>query len=321
MILLIVNIFLLATDLVTGFSLDSSSSSFSIGRNRLFLRSSNHEHQHLKSFGNKLNDCYLFRMSSLSQEADKEKKNIIVISPPGGIGEITATTLAREGCVVRWFVVDDDDNSNNKFYLPRETWEIIKGKKGELDIAGGDASSILLPESNPNSIAKNVLEWCNLNTATLSSSSAKDNVILSCLDRGDNDDDEEEEDKDIMISNAVKCVTQIACSKLPPAVKRIDIVPVPTEDGQEQQPRKFGEADWLSKTRGIFSGVRDIPTTLREAMCSSSSAGQDVNLLTLRYCNLFGSPESNVSKIHILIFLCFFFFSSSFPSTYWLSGR
>jgi len=296
MLLFIVNLLLLATNLVTGFSFDSSSSSFSIGSSRQFSPSSHHERQRLKSFRNKCHDGHLLRMSSLSHEDDKEKKNIIVISPPGGIGEITATTLAREGCVVRWFVVDDDDNSNNsnnKFYLPRETWEIIKEKKGELDIAGGDASSILFPESNPNSIAENVLEWCNVNTAILSSSSAKNNVIVSCLDRGDNDDDEEEE-KDRKISNAVKCVTQIACSKLPPAVKRIDIVPVPTEDGQKQQQKKFGEADWLSKTRGIFSGVRDIPTTLREAMSSSSTSGQDVNLLTLRYCNLFGSPESNI---------------------------
>ena len=44
-------------------------------------------------------------MSSLSSSSSDNQKSIAIISPPGGIGEITAVRAAEMGASVRWFVV------------------------------------------------------------------------------------------------------------------------------------------------------------------------------------------------------------------------
>lgn len=234
---------------------------------------------------------------STSAEPIHERKVAVIISPSGGIGEITATTLAKEGCVVRWFVVDD--NSNKKLYLPKETWDAIKERSGELDIAGGDASSILLPESNSNSLAGNIRQWSDA-----VGGDSKIDAIVSCVDAGDMEGMEDalgEDDATQVIQNAVKCVTKIACSKLPPSVRRIEIdsVPMVAEDGQRQQTNPTSSVvNWISKTPigSVFGSDGEIPS-LRQALMSSSALTDDtVNLLTIRHGDLFGSPESDVSR-------------------------
>jgi len=233
---------------------------------------------------------------STSAEPILERKVAVIISPSGGIGEITATALAKEGCIVRWFVVDD--NSNKNLYLPKETWDAINERSGELDIAGGDASSILLPESNSNSLAGNVRQWSD----DLGRDS-KISAIVSCIDAGDiegMDDALEEDGATKVIQNAVKSVTKIACSKLPPSVRRIEInsVPVITEESQRQQAKPTSTvANWISKTPigSVFGGDGEIPSLRQALMTSSAPSDENVNLLTIRYGSLFGSPESDVS--------------------------
>jgi hypothetical protein len=247
---------------------------------------------------------------STTAEPMPERKVAVIISPSGGIGEITATTLAKEGCAVRWFVVDD--NSNNKLYLPKETWDAIKERSGELDIAGGDASSILLPESNSNSLAGNVRQWSDA-----LGGDSKISAIVACVDAGDMDGMEDgfmEDDATQVIQNAVKCVTKIACSKLPPSVRRIEIdsVPMVAEDGPGQQANPTSTVvNWISKTPigSVFGGDGDIPS-LRQALVTSSALTDDnVNLLTIRYGDLFGSPESDVSRsFRTPKFQCLFYF-------------
>ena len=233
--------------------------------------------------------------SRITMSTASERKNVIVVSPSGGIGEITATKLAREGNTVRWFVVDPS-TSSKKITFPKETWDCIKANEGELDIAGGDASSILLPESNPESIVENVEQWCSMNA--LASAGGNVDAVVVSLDAGD--EAEEDENVENEVANAVKRVTQMTCSRLAPSVKRIEVVPAPilTEDGSSKTSGDEGSlTNWLSKPLSLFGGKS---ITLREAMSISSSPAEDVNVLTLRHCTLFGTPESSVSFLESL---------------------
>lgn len=309
MLLLFGSILFLINNLVYGFSFGTTSCYSSKAFSNSNLSSTSFRSLHSKQlkpaagrfFLNNDASFLLLQMSELtSAKPIRDRDVVVIISPSRGIGEVTATTLAREGCAVRWFVVND--NSNNKFYLPKETWDAINEKSGELDIAGGDASSILLPESNPSSIVENVRQWCDSNT--ILGGGSKINAIISCIDAGDSDtkDDEKEEDDDDYkgIQNAVKCVTRMACSKLSPSVRRIEISPVPVlaEESQRQQTGPSSTvADWISKTplNNVFGGDNNIPTLREALMTSSTTSDQEVNLLTIRHGNLFGSPESDVS--------------------------
>jgi hypothetical protein len=219
---------------------------------------------------------------SAASSSSKGSKNVVIVSPSGGIGEITATTLAREGNNVRWFVVEPTSGPERKIAFPKETWDSIKATEGELDITGGDALSIMLSESDPNSILPNVEQWCAMNAMA----SSNVNAIVVSLDGGDGDAMDDDED----VANAVKRVTQLACSKLPPSVKRIQVAPAPRtkEDGGDEEDA----GGWLSKPLNLLLGG---PVSLKEAVRASSSSSVEADVTTFRHCSLFGVAESNVS--------------------------
>ena len=221
----------------------------------------------------------------MSTSSSNSSKNVVVVSPSGGIGEITATTLAREGSCVRWFVLDSNKaGQERKIAFPKETWDAIKNTGGELDITGGDASSILLPESNPSSSLPFVEQWCAMNSMA---SSNIDAFIVS-LDDGDLVNDEEQQ-----VSDAVAKVTKLACSKLPSSVKRVQIIPAPIARDEEED--QSGSGGWL----GSLLGGNKV--TLKEAISASSNSGIEPDVTTFRHCNLFGAAESNV-RIYGLIY-------------------
>ncbi len=107
---------------------------------------------------------------------------------------------------------------------------------------------------------------------------------------------------------------------MPPSVRRIEInsVPVIVEESQRQQAKPTSTvANWISKTPigSVFGGDGEIPSLRQALMTSSAPSDENVNLLTIRYGSLFGSPESDVSLSFLVpnfsISIWFFFLNLS----------
>ena len=231
-----------------------------------------------------------FRASSsltMSSESSAEaSKKIIVVSPPGGVGEAAAVSAAKPGNSVRWFVVSGSDDSqaasSSSVSLPSSVLDAIATAGGTIELAGADASSLLLPPDDASSAIGAVSKWCG----------SADGLV--CTYDGAADDNADAEASDTVM-NAVKVAAREAAGSVAKS-GRVAVLPAPTaadaEDDEEAKEAGGGGALFQSLLGG--SSV-DVPSTLEGAIGNGS-----IKVTKLRHGELFGIPESSV-RLHVLL--------------------
>ena len=192
--------------------------------------------------------------------------DVLVISPPGGIGELTSLESAKAGSHVKWFVVSDNSD-NDAVELPSELLSAIAESGGSISLAGGDAASLVEDVA----AREAVKAWCS------------GKAVLCTYDGAESGN---EEGRARLIEQGVRVAAQIA-------VGHGDVVKVAAlgsgvemDDGEASPKGGDGEGEGL--LGGLFGrGSGGVPETLKEAMG---------DLTVVRYGELFGAPESSVSE-------------------------
>jgi hypothetical protein len=206
------------------------------------------------------------RITSLSAEA---APSLVVVSPPGGVGEVAAVNAATLGSSVRWFVVSDTSAAQVK--LTPETLDRISAAGGSVALAGADMASLMVSRNDPASSIPAVSSWCGPADAMI------------CTMDGVPKMTESNEDDTRTWQDALK----VAAMEASKSIRGTKVAVLSADDGKSEG----GEAGSIgSFVGGLLGGKKqDVPSSLASAMCSSSRS----SVLYLRYGELFGTPESS----------------------------
>ena len=193
------------------------------------------------------------------------KQSIVVISPPGGIGEVAAVESAKLGSSVRWFVVNNDDSEqSDSITLTPYSLQQIQDASGSLDLAGSSMKDLQTGGDALLAVSK----WCS--TA---------DGIIACYD-GCEDSAEHQA--------AIRLATQQAASAIDgPRVAIVGATEELDGDGGDLTTAKADSAGIFDVVGSLFKNSPDIPPTLIQALGPAS------NLCVLRHGQLFGIPESS----------------------------
>jgi hypothetical protein len=204
--------------------------------------------------------------------------SVVVISPPGGVGEVAAVKAASMGASVRWFVVSspEEGQQQQQVVLAPNALEEISQAGGQVELAGADAASLLLPSDDSQSAIAAVSTWCGAADALVCAFDAslprKKTVETLALEK--------------IWKDAVKVAAQQASTKI--SGKKIAVLAADDEkaDADMEEIGK-GISGFLD---GLMNGGKqvDVPESLAEAM--STNAAQ---IISLRHGQLFGTPESS----------------------------
>eukprot|EP00548_Thalassiothrix_antarctica_P008425 CAMPEP_0194134416 /NCGR_PEP_ID=MMETSP0152-20130528/4503_1 /TAXON_ID=1049557 /ORGANISM="Thalassiothrix antarctica, Strain L6-D1" /LENGTH=653 /DNA_ID=CAMNT_0038830143 /DNA_START=334 /DNA_END=2295 /DNA_ORIENTATION=- len=138
-------------------------------------------------------------MSSSNSDFDNKEMNnsnnvLVVVSPPGGVGEVAAVEAARLGSRVKWFVVSSSINSASiSVKLSSMTLSEISKRGGSVQIAGAQDADLVKLSGDESRDA--VRAWCDSSTSS-NAATALSSSLVCCLDGVD--DIEIEEDPDDM---------------------------------------------------------------------------------------------------------------------------
>jgi len=246
--------------------------------------------------------------TALSSSSNGEA-TIIVISPPGGIGEITSVESAKSGGSVRWFVVSapssSGDGGGEKIALTSETLGAIERNGGSMELAGASADSLLSYNDDGGSGSGSSA------LAAMSSwleSSVPKSVICTYdgaieerkrIDRSMTAEEREKKGGGGDVEEMIRSGVRLAAREAARAArgngggsKKIAILGAEEETtamnggGEENEEKKGGGGGLLG---ALFGGndELEIPTSLVEAMDGATAI--------VRYGELFGAAESSVS--------------------------
>jgi hypothetical protein len=221
---------------------------------------------------------------SRSTRLSASTSSLVVISPPGGIGEVSAVKAAEMGSAVRWFVVSS--GSSREVILSQEVLASIAAAGGSVELAGADVPSLLLPPEDPNSAVTAVSAWCGAAEAIVctfdgceTSPAEKKKLKL------------DDEDPEFAWKNAIKIAAQQASSKI--SGTKLAILSANGDMDDDLQSVSSGIGGFVGS---LLKGKRmEIPSSLTQAM-SGMSAGftsAAAKIATLRHGELFGTPESS----------------------------
>ena len=221
-------------------------------------------------------------LSMSSESSSEASKKIIVVSPPGGVGEAAAVSAAKLGNSVRWFVVSASEAaSSSSVSLPSSVLDAIATAGGTIELAGADASSLLLPPDDASSAIGAVSKWCG----------SADGLV--CTYDGAADDNADAEASDTVM-NAVKVAAREAAGSVAKS-GRVAVLPAPTAaDAEDDEETKEAGGGGLFQSLLGGSSV-DVPSTLEGAIGNGS-----IKVTKLRHGELFGIPESSV-RLYVLL--------------------
>lgn len=227
-------------------------------------------------------------------KVQKDDSILVVVSPPGGIGEVTAVKAATMGAMVKWLVVSppplDDRTSgdvvapslSNQLVLSQRAMDEIAAAGGTVEIARSDALSVLLPKDDPNSALSAVEAWCQNAGRLVCTDDTADATKRKKQNR-------EEEDRQVTWKNAIK----VAAKQAAKSMDGIRLAVLSSED----EIVKAGESsdspsDPLKRVVDslLGTGKVEIPNSMVDALESGGDGGTN---LFLRYGQLFGIPESS----------------------------
>lgn len=233
-------------------------------------------------------------------------KSIVVVSPPGGVGEVTAVKAASMGGAVKWFVVSSDsaEESTTAVALPKTVLNGIEAAGGSVELAGAEASTLLKEAST----RKAASTWCG-----------QADAIVCCLDGTENVRRTEEDrvDPSTVWKGAVKVATKEVCA----GISGTKLAVLSIDDGwiDDTKPEDNEEDDNEGKRFGLFSRGGNDSTELsgttsddertgsgllgflgggpQVSIPSSLSSAMGTSSTKLRHGQLFGTPESSVSVL------------------------
>jgi len=233
--------------------------------------------------------------ASASALAASTETDVLVISPPGGIGEISAIEAARLGGSVKWFVVSAPEKTPDPakpLSFTAETLAAITKSGGSMELAGATADSLLVPAgettSNSNSALAAMTSWC---TSPKSIICTYDGAMeeKKRVDRS-----KTAEEREIGTDNEVDLIcrgVRVAAREIAtPGATKIALLAAGEEinmggsaDGNDGKENGGG-----GLFAGLFGGndVMEVPSSMEEALGGSVNA-------VIRYGELFGAPESS----------------------------
>lgn len=232
--------------------------------------------------------------SAAALQMSAAPQNLVIISPPGGIGEVAAVEAAKKNASVRWFVISPPSKTGaptSTVTLSSQTLESIDGL-GELQLAGAQADTLLLPTDDPASALSAVSTWCKDAQGVICVVDGIEEAVATAA-RMPGANPQEMEPKELrkmnnIMMDAIKVASSEASSS---SVMKIAVLPAAMDlsslkKGQEEEEEEDGKG-FLST---LFAGNNvEVPGTLSKAMTSGGSS----NFATLRYGELFGIPESS----------------------------
>lgn len=208
--------------------------------------------------------------------------NVVVISPPGGIGEVTAVESAKRGASVRWFVISSS-SSSNKVSFSEESLQAIASAGGKVDLAGSNADALLLSSEDPNSAIPAVSSWC-----------AKSDAVIASLDATGSDMDTMEFEQIKIMESAIKIAAEEACKSCAAGGVKVAVLPIEDMENESGSDGEGGENPVNKVFSSLLAGNRaKVPPTLKDAMGN--------NAVRLRYGELFGLPETSVCSLSSLL--------------------
>lgn len=206
--------------------------------------------------------------------------DIVVVSPPGGVGEVAAVKAACLGSSVRWFVISDpgEDDSNppassSVVSLSPQTLRDIADASGSLELAGATVQDLTKGGENERLA---VAQWCG----------SADGLICTYdgADDGSNGD-----------PNGFRSALRVAVMEASKAVNGPQVAVLAAEEDLEDNSK--GNDDGDDETSGISNlmgsllagGSSAVPATLPRSFSGSSSG----DICVVRHGELFGTPESS----------------------------
>ena len=217
--------------------------------------------------------------------ASANNQNLVVISPPGGVGEVAAVQAAKMGSSVRWFVISPPA-STSSVTLSAQTMESIQNSNGgTVELAGAKADTLLLSPDDSASSVNAVKTWCGAADGVICVMDGVDDAVAALNEqfggKGMNYDEVQK------AKNAMVDAIKVAAKEASGSATGMKIAVLPAKEGDDADEEEKEGGDGLLS--GLFKGnAVDVPSSLTAAMGSNS-------LATLRYGELFGIPESSVS--------------------------
>jgi hypothetical protein len=200
---------------------------------------------------------------------------VVVISPPGGIGELTSVESAKSGSAVQWIVVSS--SSDNVLSLNAHSLQEIQTNGGSIDCARANAQSLLYEDA-----ASAVSKWCVGAKAVVCTYDGDAEEGRRSRNTAEEAVDSEGVVK--MIRRGVRVAAREAALAAGGDAKKV----VALFSGEEMTT---DEKDGDNGSKGFLNlfgsnGGKNVPETLKEAMGEVS---------VVRYGELFGAAESSVS--------------------------
>lgn len=209
-------------------------------------------------------------------------KNLVVISPPGGVGEVAAVEAAKQGSSVRWFVISPP-TSTSSVALSAQTMNSIQNSNGgNVELAGAQADTLLLPADDADSSLKAVSTWCGSADGVICVMDGVEEAIfaLNAERSGKGMDYNEIENTRNAMVDAIKVAAKEASGSA--SGMKVAVLPAALDDDVEE-----GEEDGAGFLGGLLKGNKvEVPSSLNSALGRNSVA-------TLRHGELFGVPESS----------------------------
>ena len=220
--------------------------------------------------------------------------SLVVISPPGGVGEVAAVQAASLGAGVRWFVVSSPPAAGDStgiapsqaVDLSSQSLEQITAAGGRVELAGASAASLLLPTDDPNSALSAVSTWCGAADAlicTLDGMEDWQEAARKTIKR------DQEMEALLSWKNAIKVAARVASTAVRGSKVAIISADEDAPSAESDQDGRGGVGDIVGNLLG--GGKRpSIPENLPAAM---SAADGGSRVVKVRHGTLFGIPESS----------------------------
>lgn len=203
---------------------------------------------------------------------------IVVVSPPGGVGEVAAVKAAELGRVVRWFIVSgtNENFSASNVVLSREALDRIAESGGSISLAGASATSLLIPREASESSVNAVGLWCGSADA-----------LICTTDGVQESKSQPEKERNENLRSWIDAVS-VAAREASDSIRESKIIILPAKDFNEVTEENDNQvmpiADFMSGLIG--TKLKSIPNSLISAVGSSK-------VIMLRHGELFGAPESS----------------------------
>jgi hypothetical protein len=203
--------------------------------------------------------------------------SVVVVSPPGGVGEITAVKAASLGSKVKWFVVSSNDAVGSQtISLSQDALLEIKTAGGSVEIAGAEASALLEEADVLDAVSK----WCGAGDTMVSCLDGVENVVKG-------------EDTKGASSETWSSGVKLAAREASKNVNGLKIAIMPSGEDDKEDDEAGGKPGFLSGLLGSGNKA-SVPSTISAAIKAN---------VKLRHGTLFGIPESSVSTCKETTFL------------------